>query len=139
MDKFDKVKRSEIMSKISGKNTKPEIIVRKLLHRMGYRFRLHRIDLPGKPDIVLPKYKKVILVHGCFWHGHDGCVKSKLPETNKDFWLKKIGKNIERDLKHFKSLEELGWDVLIIWSCEMSKKADLITIEQRLGTFLDKR
>ena len=93
MDIFDRKKRSEIMKKVSGKNTNPEITVRKLLHRMGYRFRLHPLNLPGKPDIVLPKYKKIILIHGCFWHGHEGCKRSQLPNTNRDFWRDKISKN----------------------------------------------
>ncbi|MFD0870722.1 very short patch repair endonuclease [Paenibacillus residui] len=135
MDKFDKEKRSEIMRKVTGKNTKPEIIVRRLLHRMGYRFRLHRSDLPGKPDIVLPKYKTVIFIHGCFWHGHEGCARSKLPATNRDFWEKKIAKNKVRDKEVFNQLEELGWRVLIIWSCEIQKKKMGI-LSRRLEKYL---
>ena len=92
-DVFSKSKRSEIMSHIGQKDTQPEIVVRKMLHRMGYRFRLHRKDLPGKPDIVLPKYRKVIFVHGCFWHGHEGCPRAALPETNREFWEQKVEKN----------------------------------------------
>lgn len=97
MDVFSREKRSQIMSRVSGKNTKPELIVRSLLHNMGYRFRLHRKDLPGKPDITLPKYKKNIFVHGCFWHGHLDCPRAKRPATNKKFWNEKLNKNIERD------------------------------------------
>lgn len=117
MDVFSKAKRSSIMSKIKGKDTQPEIIVRSALHKMGYRFRLHRKDLPGKPDIVLPKHKKVILVHGCFWHGHKNCPRSKRPTTNREFWDTKISKNIERDIHNRDRLRELGWDVLTVWQC----------------------
>jgi DNA mismatch endonuclease Vsr len=118
-DVFDKEKRSEIMSSVRSKNTKPEIIVRKLLHSMGYRFRLYREDLPGTPDIALPKYKMVIFVHGCFWHGHGGCPRAKLPKTNVDFWKEKIEKNIGRDRENIKRLNALGWKPIVIWSCEV--------------------
>jgi len=107
------------MSSVRSKNTKPEIIVRKLLHAMGYRFRLHREDLPGSPDIVLPKYKTVIFVHGCFWHGHEGCPRAKLPKTNVDFWKEKIERNVARDRKDIKCLNALGWKPVVIWSCEV--------------------
>ena len=113
------------MSRVSGKNTKPELIVRSLLHKMGYRFRLHRQDLPGKPDITLPKFKKVIFIHGCFWHGHENCPRSKRPETNKTFWDNKLDKNIRRDRQHIQELNELGWDSLIIWTCEINSQVDL--------------
>jgi DNA mismatch endonuclease (patch repair protein) len=119
MDVFSREKRSQIMSRVSGKNTKPELIVRSLLHRMGYRFRLHRSDLPGKPDIVLPKYKKVIFVHGCFWHGHIDCQRSKRPTTNKNFWHEKLDGNIARDKVTIRNIRELGWDALVVWSCEV--------------------
>ena len=125
MDVFSKEKRSQIMSRISGKNTKPEIVVRSLLHRLGYRFRLHREDLPGKPDIVLPKYRKVILVHGCFWHGHKECSRSKRPMTNESFWNEKLDKNIKRDQKNINSLKELGWQVMVIWTCEVKDEKKL--------------
>jgi DNA mismatch endonuclease, patch repair protein len=95
MDVFSKGKRSQIMSRISGKDTKPEILVRSLLHRMGFRFRLHTKDLPGKPDITLPKHKRVIFVHGCFWHGHKDCTRSKRPSTNVEFWNKKFEKSFK--------------------------------------------
>ncbi len=94
MDAFSREKRSQIMSRVSGKNTKPELIVRSQLHKLGYRFRLHRKDLPGKPDITLPKHKKVIFVHGCFWHGHTDCRRSKRPTSNEKFWNEKLDKNI---------------------------------------------
>lgn len=106
------------MSGIRGKNTKPEIIVRQALHRAGLRFRLHRKDLPGKPDIVLPKYHAVIFVHGCFWHGH-GCRYFKVPKTRTDFWLDKITANARRDRIHEDDLRNAGWSVFIVWECEI--------------------
>jgi DNA mismatch endonuclease, patch repair protein len=127
MDVFSRNKRSEIMSRVSGKNTKPEITVRSLLHNLGFRFRLHRKDLPGKPDITLPKYKKVIFVHGCFWHGHAGCSRAKRPSTNEEFWREKLDKNIERDKATVKALKELGWDVLTVWTCEVNDTNKLKT------------
>lgn len=119
------------MSRIRGKDTKPEKIVRSMLHEMGYRFRLHRRDLPGNPDIVLPKYKKVIFVHGCFWHGHKGCPRSKRPTSNKKFWSEKLRKNIERDKQNQKKLKELGWDYFTIWQCQIKKSSD-----ENLGNIL---
>jgi len=106
------------MSLVAQKNTKPEMIVRKFLHSLGFRYRLHRKDLPGKPDIVLPKYKLAIFVHGCFWHRHPGCKKSTIPSTNREYWLKKFRDNIERDKKVQKELKELNWLPLVIWECE---------------------
>ena len=125
MDVFTKEKRSQIMSKIKGKDTKPEKVVRSLLHQMGYRFRLHRRDLPGNPDIVLPKHKKVIFVHGCFWHGHKDCPRAKRPSTNKKFWNEKLSKSIKRDTFNQKKLKEMGWLTLIIWQCEMKESKNL--------------
>ena len=117
MDRVSKAKRSEIMSKVNSKNTGPEIIVRKILHRLKYRFRLHRKTLPGNRDIVLPKHKKVIFVHGCFWHGHENCSKGRLPKTNQRYWEVKIANNRKRDLSAIEELTKLGWDVLVVWSC----------------------
>ena len=134
MDVFSREKRSQIMSRVSGKNTKPELIVRSLLHNMGYRFRLHRSDLPGKPDITLPKYKKVIFVHGCFWHGHKDCRRSKRPTTNKKFWHEKLDKNIERDNVNIRNLKELGWGVLVVWVCEVN---EINQLKNKLLTFLE--
>lgn len=105
------------MSRIGTRNTAPEIMVRKGLHRLGFRFRLHREDLPGKPDIVLPKYDAVILVHGCFWHGHEGCRYFRVPKTNSTFWIEKIGRNVARDARVVAALRALGWRVLTIWEC----------------------
>ena len=119
MDKYPKEKRSQIMSRIGSKDTYPELKVRSSLHKLGYRFRVHRADLPGKPDIVLPKYKTVIFIHGCFWHGHV-CSKGKhLPKTNKVFWEEKLARNRERDLETIKKLKMLGWRVLVMWECEI--------------------
>jgi DNA mismatch endonuclease, patch repair protein len=117
-DKFTKEKRAHVMSRIGGRNTTPELFVRSLLHRNGYRFRLHRRDLPGKPDVVLPRYRTVVFVHGCFWHGHD-CERGKRPTSNQDFWNDKLQKNLNRDLKNIVALEGLGWTVCVIWQCEL--------------------
>lgn len=121
-DIYTKSKRSEIMSKISGKNTKPEIKFRKALFARGFRYRTNLNTLPGKPDIVLPKYKTIIFIHGCFWHSHKGCSRSKLPETNMEFWSKKINDNVIRDEKNINALKEIGWNCLIVWQCEISNK-----------------
>ncbi|MBE0534524.1 MAG: DNA mismatch endonuclease Vsr [Phycisphaerae bacterium] len=110
--------RSWNMSRIRSTNTKPEMTVRSLVHRMGYRFRLHRKDLPGKPDLVLPKYKAVIFVHGCFWHRHRGCKRCTTPVTNEEYWLKKLKGNAERDKRNRRLLKALGWKVIVIWECE---------------------
>ncbi len=124
------------MSKISGKNTKPEIIIRKIAHSLGYRFRLHKKDLPGKPDIVFPKYKKVIFVNGCFWHGHKNCNRSKLPTTNTKFWEEKIEGNKKKDKSNYIRLKKLGWDYLVIWQCQIIKRNNPILIN-RIETFLN--
>ena len=112
-------KRSRNMSAIRSKNTKPEIAVRKLLHSMGYRFRLHRKDLPGSPDIVLPKYKTVIFVHGCFWHRHENCKYATTPKTRREFWENKFSANKIRDQKIHKEIKILGWKSIIIWECQL--------------------
>lgn len=120
------------MSKIRSKNTKPEIFVRSLLHRRGYRFRLHGKNLPGKPDIILPKYKAVIFVHGCFWHRHDGCKYTYNPKTRMEFWKNKFAENVQRDMLVQKKLIEDGWNVLIIWGCELE---NLQMLEAKLEDF----
>ncbi|MDD2754459.1 MAG: very short patch repair endonuclease [Methanothrix sp.] len=128
---FSKEMRSKLMSRVSGKNTKPEIVVRKILHELGFRYRLHVSKLPGHPDIVLPKHKKIILVNGCFWHGHKDCRRSKRPHTNAIFWNKKIDDNIARDNKTIDELKLLGWDVLVIWQCQLNdiKKIKIVVLE----------
>ncbi len=133
-DVFSKEQRSRIMSRIHGTNTKPEVEVRKRLHSMGFRYRLHYSMLPGKPDIVLPKYKKAIFVHGCFWHGHQNCKRSKPPSSNVEFWAAKILRTIERDRKNREALLGLGWQTLTIWSCKIGNKEFL---EQELREFLN--
>lgn len=121
MDNMSPDRRSEVMARIGGKNTKPEILVRRVLHAMGYRFRLHRKDLPGKPDIVLPKYRTVVFVHGCFWHGCQKCDRgTRKPKSNEEFWLRKIEGNRRRDSDSRKRLEELGWRVVVVWQCEIA-------------------
>ena len=110
------------MSRIKGKNTKPEEIVRKYLHAQGFRYRKNVEDLPGKPDIVLAKYKTVVFVNGCFWHHHNGCSFFKWPENNAEFWRRKISGNEIRDLKNYKKLESLGWNVLVVWECDVKRK-----------------
>ena len=107
------------MSRIKGRNTKPELAVRSLLHRMGYRFRLHRADLPGKPDIVLSRYRTVIFVHGCFWHRHKDCRFAYTPKSRTEFWLKKLEPNVIRDIQVKSDLELLGWRVITLWECEL--------------------
>lgn len=114
-------KRSWNMAQIKGKNTKPEILVRSMLHRAGYRFSLHRKDLPGKPDIVLPKYRTVIFVHGCFWHRHKNCKYATTPGTNVEFWQKKFERNVSNDRKHSRELRRLGWHVITVWECQLKK------------------
>ena len=110
------------MSHVRGKDTKPEVMVRQFLFAQGFRYRLYRKDLPGKPDIVLPKYKTVIFINGCFWHGHSGCKYATIPKANHDFWLAKISGNIERDKTNYAKLFELGWKVVEIWQCELKPK-----------------
>jgi DNA mismatch endonuclease, patch repair protein len=127
--------RSALMARVRQKNTSPEMIVRRLLHRMGYRFRLHQKDLPGRPDIVLPRHKKVIFVHGCFWHRHD-CKKATMPKTNQEFWKNKFQTNIDRDTKVLRSIKERGWETLIIWECE-ARDGD--QLELRLLKFLGEK
>lgn len=133
MDIWSKEKRSQVMSNIRGKNTKPEILLRKALFSLGYRFRIHYKKLPGKPDIVLPKYKTAIFVHGCFWHFHSMCREGRLPNSNSEFWQKKLEKNREKDLLNVQKLEQLGWTVLTIWECEIEKK-----IETTLSAIISK-
>jgi DNA mismatch endonuclease (patch repair protein) len=113
------------MARISGSNTKPEIVVRKILYGLGFRYRLNVRKLPGTPDIVLSKHNRVIFIHGCFWHGHKGCKRSKRPTTNVFFWNRKIDKNIERDKKSLKELRRLGWKPLVIWECQTKKPESL--------------
>lgn len=124
------------MARIRGKDTKPELVVRRLLHAMGYRFRLHRRDLPGTPDIVLPGRGAVIFLHGCFWHGHEGCRFATKPATRGDFWAAKIEANRRRDRLAVRGLRRLGWRVMVVWECATRRPAGL---EARLRRFLERR
>lgn len=127
--------RSENMRAIRSKDTKPEMAVRSLVHQMGYRFRLHRSDLPGKPDIVFPARRKVIFVHGCFWHAHN-CRSGLIPNTNQEFWLAKLEINKSRDSKNLVALNEIGWKSLVIWQCELK---DIVALRRKIKRFLRKR
>lgn len=126
--------RSENMRRIRSKDTAPELMVRSLVHRLGYRFRLHRKDLPGKPDLVFPSRKKIIFVHGCFWHGHDCARGKRSPKTNTEYWVEKIRRNAERDAQHQSALKALGWDVFLVWECETKEPEAL---SSRLTSFLE--
>lgn len=117
--------RSHLMSRVRQRSTTPECVVRSELHRLGYRFRLHRVELPGTPDIVLPCHRRVVFVHGCFWHGHRGCGRSRRPATNVRFWTAKLDRNIERDSENLERLRRLGWKVTVIWECETKDRAQL--------------
>lgn len=133
MDILTREKRSWNMSRVRDRDTKPELAVRSAIHRMGFRFRLRRRDLPGNPDIVLPRHKKIVLVHGCFWHQHPGCSAAKRPSSNKDFWEEKLDQTVARDNKNLAQLRELGWGPLVLWQCEVEKAVDLY---QKLRSFL---
>lgn len=124
MDTLTPQERSARMARIRSKNTKPELVVRRTLHRLGYRFRLHSANLPGKPDLVLATHKQVIFVHGCFWHAHRNCSIANIPKSRKKFWLEKFARNKARDAKHRKKLQRAGWRVITVWECE-TKSAKL--------------
>jgi len=122
VDVVDKATRSRMMSSIQGKNTKPELLVRKYLHSRGLRFRLHAKELPGKPDLIFPKYKVVVFVHGCFWHQHPRCKFAVVPASNVEFWEQKLGANRERDQRNKRMLKALGWRALTIWECQLDDR-----------------
>ncbi len=132
-DVLTKEQRSRCMSRIKSKNTKPELLVRRLVHAMGYRFRLHRRDLPGRPDLVLPRHRKIIFVHGCFWHMHRCKYGRVKPKTNADFWETKRKSNVDRDRIALRQLRAQGWKVLVIWECWTRKPEAL---QQKLQEFL---
>lgn len=133
MDTVSPEKRSWVMSRVKGRNTEPERRVRSLLHRLGFRFRVQRKDLPGTPDIVLPKYKTVIFVHGCFWHRHAGCKRATTPANNAEYWQKKFARNLARDARVQQELKESGWQVIIVWECELRDMDTLaITLPQSI-------
>lgn len=126
-------RRSALMARVRSKDSKPELVVRKLAHRLGYRFRLHRRDLPGTPDLIFPRLRKAIFVHGCFWHRHRGCSRTTNPKTRATFWSEKFERNIRRDKKKQSQLNVLGWDVQVIWECETFNCRD---VSRRLDAFL---
>lgn len=127
--------RSRIMRAVKSRDTKPEMLVRRAVHAMGYRYRLHRKDLPGKPDLVFLSRKKIIFVHGCFWHGHDCARGARVPKSNRDYWTGKISRNRERDAQSRKALVKEGWDVLTVWECKLKDKDSM---RKRLRNFLER-
>jgi DNA mismatch endonuclease (patch repair protein) len=131
VDTLTSKRRSWNMSRIRGRNTGPELRLRSLLHRAGFRFRLHVKQLPGRPDVVLPKYRTAIFVHGCFWHRHSGCRNATMPSTRREFWQEKFDGNVSRDLRNRAALEAAGWTVLTVWECEL--KADAEGVVRRLA------
>ena len=134
MDTISTQRRSENMRRIGSRDTKPEIIIRSLLHRLGYRFRLHRKGLPGRPDIVFPSLRKVIFVHGCFWHQHRSCIDGRLPKSSTSYWVPKLLGNKQRDRSNRRALTRLGWSILVVWDCQT---ADLGRLKKNLAKFLD--
>lgn len=125
--------RSNRMSLIRGRDTQPELALRRALHRLGLRFRLHGAGLPGKPDLVFPRYKTVVFVHGCFWHQHAGCSIATIPKSNTQFWVEKFKKNIDRDKRVSAQLNELGWKVLVAWECELSTRQKIELTGKRIA------
>ncbi|MCL5421103.1 MAG: very short patch repair endonuclease [Nitrospirae bacterium] len=134
MDIWSKEKRSDVMSRIRSKDTSPERKLRSLLHQMGYRFRLHVKGLPGQPDIVFHRYKKIIFVHGCFWHLHKGCRDGTIPKTQHEKWKTKLERNVERDKAHMKQLRDRGWKAIVVWECEIEKKIG--NVERKISRYL---
>ena len=126
--------RSRIMARVKSKGMKPELRVRRLLHGLGYRYRLHRADLPGRPDLVFPARRKVVFVNGCFWHRHDGCSKVRIPATNRDYWIAKLERNHDRDARNIALLTAQGWAVATVWECELR---DMAATAERLVDFLE--
>lgn len=135
-DTLSPKERSERMGRVHNKDTKPEMRVRRLVHSLGYRYRLHYSGLPGRPDLVFPERKKVIFVHGCFWHRHEGCSRCRMPKSRLEFWMPKLGKNRLRDLKNLAEIHELGWETLVVWECETEEAAGL---PGRIMNFLEDR
>jgi DNA mismatch endonuclease (patch repair protein) len=133
VDSIDQATRSSVMARVRGKNTQPEMIVRKLVFAAGYRYRLHVRSLPGSPDLVFPSRKKVIFVHGCFWHRHDNCKRSRMPKSRVEFWSEKLNGNKTRDERNFAALTQAGWRVHVVWECELD---DHKALEEELHRFL---
>jgi DNA mismatch endonuclease (patch repair protein) len=138
-DVHSKEIRSKNMAAIKSKNTKPEMLVRRFLHASGFRYKLHDKTLPGKPDIVLPKYKTVIFIHGCFWHGHKDCKYYVVPKTRTEWWLNKINGNVTNDEKAIKALKKEGWKIIILWTCELKTFNSIKTLKNLADKILPKR
>ena len=136
MDTISVEQRSSLMSRIRSKDTQPELTIRRLLHRLGYRYVLHDGRLPGKPDLVFPSRRAAVFVHGCFWHGH-GCALASTPKSNGGYWVGKLARNAARDTRHMRDLRRLGWRVTVVWECATQKR-DLSSLERRLVRFLDR-
>jgi len=133
MDKISPAQRSANMRRIHSVDTAPELAIRRLIHRLGYRFRLHRKDLPGRPDIVFSGRRKVIFVHGCFWHQHSKCREGRMPDSRPEYWLPKLQGNKARDAVHRSELERLGWEVLVIWECQTTDESSAQLLKEFLG------
>jgi DNA mismatch endonuclease, patch repair protein len=134
MDRVSPAKRSEIMKSVRGRDTRPELAVRSLVHRLGYRFRLRAPKLPGRPDLIFASRRRVIFVHGCFWHSHEGCKNARAPSSRQDYWLPKLEANRQRDARVIRELREAGWDALTVWECELKDRDGL---ELKIKRFLD--
>lgn len=135
MDRVSPECRSAMMSRVRGKDTTPELAVRRLVHSLGFRFRLHRSDLPGKPDLTFPGRSAVIFVHGCFWHRHTDCAKATVPQTRRDFWLQKLERNVLRDEQAIDALHRAGWKTLVVWECELKEMA---SVSAKIESFLSR-
>lgn len=133
-DSLTPSRRSENMRRIRSKNTKPELLIRRLVHAMGYRYRLHSSDLPGKPDLVFRGRQKAIFVHGCFWHQHSACAEGRIPNSRREYWLPKLTRNQERDQTHLDTFAQMGWKTLILWECEVK---DITVLQEQLRAFLE--
>jgi DNA mismatch endonuclease (patch repair protein) len=136
MDRLSAAERSTLMSKVRSGDTAPELRVRQIAHRLGLRFRLHRRDLPGSPDLIFPKHSVAIFVHGCFWHSHPGCKRASIPKSREEFWRNKLQRNVQRDQAAISALEKKGWRVVVIWECETR---NIDKLEEHIGTLFRRR
>lgn len=140
MDSISAARRSANMSRIRSKDTKPEMLIRRMLHKLGYRYTLHVRDLPGAPDLVFPSRRKAILIHGCFWHQHKGCIDGRLPKSREDYWVSKLLRNVERDRRNVSKLRRSGWKVLTVWECDVVENNNLLNrLVGFLGPFKKRR
>ncbi len=137
VDTIDPSRRSENMRRIRSTDTKPELRLRKLVYSLGFRYRLHRKDLPGNPDLIFASRRKVIFVHGCFWHQHEKCADGRIPRSKTEYWLPKLNRNVERDLSALIQLKQMGWGALVVWECELSSAGTIKQTEERVRHFLN--